>query len=1199
MIKVSVIIPAYNAGETIKEALESLLVQSFVEWEAIVVDDGSSDDTLAIATQFAQQDSRIRVLNQENAGVCAARNAGIREAKFEWLLFLDADDWILPQHLEKLTQAVQHNPSLDAVYGGWTKVTPDGQLIFDEEFSFQPSGIFAALARNCVLAIHCCIVRKAIAIEIGGFDTTLRTCEDWDFWQKIARTGAVFDAIPDASACYRIRPNSASTNSQQIFTDGIRVITTGHSPDPRVLNPSPAYAKGMPVSQLPGVKLAFLCWMAGFMLNLGEDAQSLLNVVPESDPSLSPDAIALCIFSSAFLPNCYTSSSAGYELWQRLETDILKFLTALEKQSLAPALTRRVWIRLENLILDHSTTPRPVTVGSTYAVAVEVTEPILDITAPATTERLHCHVSVAGQRLGSLILPICDGFVASYVLQDAIAAKFAWEILGHFFHQTIYPQLTIKTSAAGSSVWRGSLCLADNLPSDEQSLKSVLHDRIGWTVFLQELWQRPHWPESYFYTSHLGKKTILRELTMSLSQGSWKSAVGTLVALPQRVDKDILTIEVSENLPNLSVSAEELIVIPTVGSVPLGSISVKVEGDKVSSQQLRAAIIKESGFELAVAAVREALLGRSITAGSISDRLINKSTQHSALTLRLRSVNSTQHFPTDIIFSRYSGAIGTSVSRRAIFPKAAANDLIETAAIIGEPVVKKSENGKLSERLVYAPEVIASPAKIVTNTSQKIEPVSKPTTVNLREYFETLFATQADPWQYTGPYEQKKYEQTLELLPSNKFSQVLEIACAEGHFTVQLAPLVDNLLAVDISQVALDRAVQRCADLKNVSFQLFDLTKDAIFGSFDLIVCSEVLYYVGGLTELQAFARKVADALNPGGYFITAHANLVVDEPDKTGYNWGHPFGAKVIGETFANSHPLQLIKELRTPLYRVQLFQAGNSHQPPEIIEIPQPTPPPPLAAADILWHGGSPETYTNWEVVTDQLPILMYHRVHPDGCAATSPYRVTPEAFAEQLRYLRDANFHSITLAEWCRAKATRTPIPGRAIIITFDDGYQDFADYAWPLLKQYGFSATVFLVAEAIGGTNHWDSYYGEELPLLDWSEIRQLQDEGVEFGAHSVTHRHLTSLSVAEVVQEAVRSRSILHQGLGHTPTAFAYPYGDTDSAVQHLIGACGYTFGLSCKSGFSRFPDSLLALPRIEISGTNNLPEFIAKLNVSS
>ncbi|WP_341528430.1 trifunctional glycosyltransferase/class I SAM-dependent methyltransferase/polysaccharide deacetylase [Nostoc sp. UHCC 0302] len=1184
MLKVSVIIPAYDCGETIRKTLSSLLVQTYTEWEAIVVDDGSSDDTLVIATQFAQQDSRIQVLSQVNSGVCAARNAGIHKAKFEWLLFLDADDWILPQHLERLIQAIKDNPSLDAVYSRWTKVASNEQPIVDEEFSFQPSTLFAALARNCVLAIHCCIVRKTIVREVGGFDTTLLTCEDWDFWQKIARTGSVFGAIPDASACYRIRPNSASTNRLQIFTDGLRVITTGHSPDPRVPNPSPAYVRGMSAAELPGVKLAFLCWTAGFLLSCGEDAIALLDVIPEErDPGLCPYTIALCIFSSAFQPQCHTSTSASYELWQRLETDIYKFLTALETQSMAPALTRRVCIRLENLILDHSTNPRPVTVGSTYAVAVEVTEPISDITAPATTGRLHCTISIEGKRLGSLILPICDGFVASYVLQDAIAAKFAWEILGHFFQRTIYHQLTIKSSTANSSVWRGSLCLADNLPSDQQLLWAVLHDHIGWTVFLQELWQRPHWLDTNFYSSRLGKKTIFRELQMSLFQGSWKSAVGTLVALQQRVDKDTFTVEVSDNLPNLSVSAEELIVIPTVGGVPLGSISVEVEGGKVSSQQLRAAIIKESGLELMIAAVREGLLGRGLAEGTLRDRLVNKSVD--------------PQYGSDVILSRYPSAIGTSVSRRAMFPKRVLNDLMEAGVIVGEPVIKRSGNSKLPERLIYAPEFITSPTKIVPKFSPKVERVPKPATVNLREYFETLFTKQADPWQYTSPYEQKKYEQTLALLPSKQFNKALEVACAEGHFTAQLAPRVDNLVAVDISQVALERAAQRCADCKNVTFQLFDLTQDPIPDCFDLIICSEVLYYVGGFPQLQAFARKVVDALNTDGYFITAHANLVVDQPDKPGYNWGHPFGAKVIGETFAKTHPLQLIKELRTPLYRVQLFQAGNYNQEPEIIEIPQPTPPPPLAAANILWHGGSPEIYTNWEVVTDQLPILMYHRVHPKGCAATSPYRVTPEAFAEQLRYLRDAGFHSITLEQWCRAKTTRIPIPGRAVLITFDDGYQDFSDYAWPLLKQYGFSANVFLVAGAIAGTNHWDSYYDEEVPLLDWQEIRQLQDEGVQFGAHSVTHRHLTSLSVAEIVQEAVRSRSLLHQVLGHTPTAFAYPYGDTDSVVQHLIGACGYTFGLSCKSGLSHFHDSLLALPRIEIVGTDGLPEFIAKLNV--
>jgi peptidoglycan/xylan/chitin deacetylase (PgdA/CDA1 family) len=1198
MIKVSVIIPAYNAKETIAESLQSLGAQTFTNWEAIVIDNGSSDDTLQIATEFAEKDSRIRVISQSQKGVCLARNTGIAEAKNDWLLFLDADDWILPQHLECLTDALTCNPSLDLVYSGWARITADGALFY-EEFRGQPTKIFHAFARNCVFVMHTCLVRRSTVVNLGGFDTSLRTCEDWDLWQRIARTGARFGAISHAFARYRMRSHSASMDVMQLLCDGLRVITTGHSLDPRVPNPASAYANGMPVAELAGAKLDYVCWNAGLALGHGGNPLTSLRAVSqECYPGLNPELLAEYIFKAPLLPSC-RPLSAWDDLWPGLQGQIQEFLTALEAQSMTPTLTRRVFQRLENLILDHSTAPRPLTLGATYAVRVEVTEPIPDIVAPSTVERLHCAVEIEGKPLGNITLPIFDGF-SSYVLQDAIAAKFAWEILEHFFKQTVYPTLTVKQSLAGASVWRGSVCLADGLPEERQALWAVAHDRIGWTVFLQELWGLPSYPGGFFYTIQLGKKAILKILKERfqnlLFEGGWKSAAKTFISSQQYAEQGRLTVEVSEDLPNILVSTPELLVMPTVGKVPLGIVSIEVNGNRVSAQKLRAAITRESGLELAVVAVREGLLGRPITGTTLRDRLVNKPT--------VFSIENSYGIDRGVVLGRHPGAIGTSVCRRAMLPINATNDLIKTALVTGESVVKVPGVDQQPERLVYAPELICFP-DTTANLSNQIglkSPVQQSSALNLREHFETLFAQQADPWKYTVPYEQKKYEQTLELLPPIKLDQVLELACAEGHFTVQLAPRVGSLLAADISQVALERAGQRCTELKNVHFHQLDLTKDLIPGRFDLIICSEVLYYVGGWEELRACARKIADALNPGGYFLTAHANLVVDQPDQPGYNWDHPFGAKGIGDTFAHTQPLQLIKELWTPLYRIQLFQAGDGSKyvptkEPEIIKLPQPTPPPPFVAADVLWNGGSPHHYDNGQTVTTHLPILMYHRVHLKETSATARYRVTPEAFAEQLRYLRDAGFYSITLEAWRIAMATKTPLPGRAILITFDDGYQDFRDYAWPLLKRYGFSATVFLVADEIGGSNRWDSFYGEEIALLDWSDIRKLQDEGVEFGSHSVTHRHLTALSPWEIVSEGARSRAILQQGLDRLPNAFAYPYGDQDDVVQHLLGACGYVFGLSCKPGLSRFQDSLLALPRIEITGYDGLQEFVAKLNV--
>jgi peptidoglycan/xylan/chitin deacetylase (PgdA/CDA1 family)/SAM-dependent methyltransferase len=499
---------------------------------------------------------------------------------------------------------------------------------------------------------------------------------------------------------------------------------------------------------------------------------------------------------------------------------------------------------------------------------------------------------------------------------------------------------------------------------------------------------------------------------------------------------------------------------------------------------------------------------------------------------------------------------------------------------------------------------------------------------NGQEFFENFYSRQSDPWRYTSPYEQTRYEQTLSLLPQVQIDKALEMGCAEGHFTVQLAPRVGSLIAADFSQVALGRAAERCRHRQNILFQQMDLTTDPLPQNLDLIVCSQVLNYMNDLTELKAVVDKLATALKPEGYILMANDHQIVDAPEQAGFDYATTFGAKVISETFMRVAALRLVKEIWTPLYRVQLFQrtpeTGHSgrHHTPEMIRLPQqPAPLPPelegctyskagfpckLAIflvqhlAPILWRALLRITLRSavlWKFLvrnTYGLPILVYHRVALTGAPDMAPFRVTPEAFAEQLRYLREAGFYSVTLEDWQAAMAARRPLPGRAILITFDDGFQDFYEYAYPLLKKYGFSATVFLVSGLIGRSNLWDAAYGEEVTLMGWQEIRQLRDEGVKFGSHSASHRFLTSLTAKEIRQEGMQSRTLLEQGLGVPVTAFAYPYGEFDAIVEDAIGACNYTAALSLKARLSRFQDRPLALPRIEVRGEDGMPEFVSK-----
>ena len=141
-----------------------------------------------------------------------------------------------------------------------------------------------------------------------------------------------------------------------------------------------------------------------------------------------------------------------------------------------------------------------------------------------------------------------------------------------------------------------------------------------------------------------------------------------------------------------------------------------------------------------------------------------------------------------------------------------------------------------------------------------------------RNYFERRYS-KPDPWHYqNSPYEQLKYQRTLEILPKREFKKILEIGCSEGVFTQKIAGLTQEVLGVDISTMALERAQRRCAHLKNVRFQPLDIVKDQIENGFDLIFCAEVLYYLGKREVLQKICAKIVGSLTYDGYLVLVNA---------------------------------------------------------------------------------------------------------------------------------------------------------------------------------------------------------------------------------------------------------------------------------------------------------------------------------------
>jgi peptidoglycan/xylan/chitin deacetylase (PgdA/CDA1 family) len=190
-------------------------------------------------------------------------------------------------------------------------------------------------------------------------------------------------------------------------------------------------------------------------------------------------------------------------------------------------------------------------------------------------------------------------------------------------------------------------------------------------------------------------------------------------------------------------------------------------------------------------------------------------------------------------------------------------------------------------------------------------------------------------------------------------------------------------------------------------------------------------------------------------------------------------------------------------------------------------------------------------------RLTILMYHRVEAIPPDTRYPKNfVSPALFADQIEALLSWGYEPITFRQWLDYRNHAARIPRQPFIVTFDDGYADFATNAWPTLKRLSVPATVFVVASKLGKTNEWDA--GEpQTPLLGPAEIRALEADGVEFGGHGFTHVALARISPNEAREEIVRCHGALVGLLREPPRVFAYPFSNQSGKVRRLTREAGF------------------------------------------
>jgi peptidoglycan/xylan/chitin deacetylase (PgdA/CDA1 family)/glycosyltransferase involved in cell wall biosynthesis/2-polyprenyl-3-methyl-5-hydroxy-6-metoxy-1,4-benzoquinol methylase len=995
---VSVIIPAYNAADTIEMALRSLAVQHGVAWEAIVVDDGSTDDTAGIVQQRMRREPRLRLIRQSQSGVSAARNAGMSVARGEWLCFLDADDWLAPRAFGRLLALSRADPDAAVLVGGATRVGEGGE-VWDYD-SRDLSDPFAVLSTHCSIAIHSALVRRSAVRELGGFDESLRSSEDWDLWQRLARAGRRFAQTRQRVAFYRARPGSLSRDLPRAAHAGLAVMRRGHAPDPRVQRPLLRHKDGAPADDLPTHEFYYLLWCAARDIAVGGDG--LATAAPLSDDrdvDFSPGAMGGLMASGI--------------------ADAL----ACRQDRLGPQ-----WERFE-------------------------------------------------PKLAALLQFVC--------------------------------------------------------PDDD--------------------------------------RRRLRRLTLGVIRARLNGE--------RADDADVLRLD-APRLPRLDPGTDDFAVLQLCsGHATAGSIALPLLGSR-DGAELVDAVARQAG-RIPLKAALEAIRPWRTPAFWKAMAPVILDPRGSGLRVTLRR-------------PKQAAAVVRSRLRRAI-----GAGLEGTVRAKLAPLADASAPGTHAQALsALRAEVAAAFKPSVRRASAATRALRDAANTGRAGAWDAFFSAD-DPWNCeSSDYEQLRYRDTLELIPDLPGGSALELACAQGHFAAQLAPRVGALLATDLSPKALERAVERCAGLPNVAFQRLDFVSQPLPGRFDLIVCSEALYYLDG--SLKVLARKLAEGLKPGGLLVMAHANQICDEPEASGFDWGRAFGAHTISKVFSSQPELALEREIHRPLYRVQAFRRladGQSAPAPVVERRPLDVQLEPAVARDVVWGGGESRIAAFHHEVAVRVPILMYHRVAPDGDGppALDRWRVTPEAFDAQMAWLRRRGFWGVGPDDLAAAMASGKPLPGRPVMITFDDGYRDFAEHAWPVLQKHDFAATVFVVPAKVGGLADWDERYGVPSGLMNWDQLAELAEAGLYVESHGLTHRPLSRLPVREVYREMLASQAEIEAATGRAPICICYPYGAADRVVERIAEECGLKLGFGAMSEIADLSDDPFRLPRIEVSGFDDLASFARRL----
>lgn len=226
-------------------------------------------------------------------------------------------------------------------------------------------------------------------------------------------------------------------------------------------------------------------------------------------------------------------------------------------------------------------------------------------------------------------------------------------------------------------------------------------------------------------------------------------------------------------------------------------------------------------------------------------------------------------------------------------------------------------------------------------------------------------------------------------------------------------------------------------------------------------------------------------------------------------------------------------------------------------------------------------------WGNFTAGVPVLSYHMVEDN---VDNPLALGVKEFEEQMEYLSRRGYHAITPDQLTNYLQTGIPLPEKPVLITFDDGYQNNFKIAYPIMKKYGLTATIFLISDRIG-TDNW---------YMNWDQVREMRRAGFVFGSHTLSHELLSRIPEEEIKQQLIKSREGIEWRLDVPARYLAYPGGDYNSRIEELARQSGYRAAFTVKFGRVIPGDDMFALKRIPLFQSRvSFLDFYVRLNYTT